>query len=315
MLQRQSLEIFFNLGGNGLVDGGSSTYLTVTGVVDNTNNTLNYDLVGKFATLEIEIYDVANFQASTLSGTVSGNLNFQLSDISTILNGAIPAQQLGTFSFSNGVTDLVDIMIVDQYGYSNVGLPPTSYFVMGGVSYQGELDFRVVDTSTILNGALPAQQAGMFNFANGVTDQVDIMVVDQYGYSNIVIPTQYYSAANIEGATASSAMMQIGYLPIMGGATWINPVNDQPIYQSYGSYGKSTEFTITAVNAQGSTFGVTPSVYLQSGSSTITADVSFNINLGAVNDGTSIFGTYVVPKVYTYPDGSTIPSQKQTWTI
>lgn len=250
MLEKQAFEIFFNLGGSGLLSGAEEVYPTLSGTIDNTTNRLDYDLVGKFATLEIEIYTESQF-----------------------------------------VYDILDD------------------------SYSGILNFQITDTSTILGGALPRQSPGTINLTNSMSDLAEFNITDQFGNSIVSVPIQYYTAENIQGSSAESATIQIGYLPILQGAALINPVGIQPIYQSYGAYGLTTEFEITAVNSQGSTFGISPTVSLQLGQSTITADVSFSVTLGAVNDGASIFGTYVVPKVFTYPDGSTIPSQKQTWTI
>lgn len=250
MFEKRTVEVQFDLGGQGLTDPSPSS-LTLSGTIDNYDNRVDYNLIGKFATLELEIYgsDSANTYPP-LTGTLSGDLPFELANTAYIFQDTVTRQNQGTINLSNGISDAVEFVVYNP------------------------------DGSVIFD-----------------------------------IPTVTYSSANIEGASDSTPDILISFLPILQGAILINPGDMQIISQSYGSYTQSSDFTITATNTQGSTFAIAPTVTATSGQSVLTADVNFSISLGAVNDGASIFGTYVVPKVFTYPDGSTIPSQKQSWTI
>jgi hypothetical protein len=249
MLEKRTVELYFNLGGQGLVST-TTTAPTVSGTVDNLGNRVDYTLTGKFATLEIEVYDIAQFQYPSLTGTLDSVLPFEFGNTTYIFRDITTRQNEGTIRQSNNYTDTVDIVVYNA------------------------------DGSVIFD-----------------------------------IPVVTYSAANIEGSTGSTPDILIAYLPILQGAILTNPSDMQVISQSYGSYTLSSGFTISATNSQGSTFAIAPTVTSPSAQNILTSDVTFNISLGAANDGNSIFGTYVVPKVFTYPDGSTIPSQKQTWTI
>lgn len=249
MLDKRTTEIYFSLGGQGLEAASPPTF-SISGTIDNYSNRVDYDLTGKFATLEIEVYEISIFQYPTPTATIDTVLPFEFGNTAYIFSDTITRQNAGTIKQNNDYTDAVDIIVYNP------------------------------DGSVIFD-----------------------------------IPVVTYSAANIEGASGSTPDILIAYLPILQGATIISPAETQPISQSYGSYTQSSDFVITAVNSQGSSFGLAPTVAFDLGTSTLSADVSFNVSLGAVNDGASIFGTYSVPKVFTYPDGSTIPSQKQTWTI
>lgn len=313
MQERRTVEVYLDLGGQGLV-AASATTLSVVGVIDNYSNRVDYDITGKFATLELEIYTLGSFQYPTPTATLDSTLQFGFGNTDYIFASSLTIQNENSIQFSTG-TDRVEFSIVDQYGNTNGMTVPTVTYPTLSASYQSYLDFYLGNTQTILASKLTYQCEGTLSLANGVTDRADFYLVDQYGYSGTVTPTQYYSAANIQGASDSTPTIEIGYLPIMGGALINNPAETQGIYQSYGATTRSTEFTITALNSQGSTFAITPTATLAARQEILTSMAELTISQGAVNDGTSIFGTYSVPQVFTYPDGSPIPSQKQVWTI
>lgn len=229
-----------------------------------------------------------------------------------------PPTLTSSASFSSGEDSLVVSMEAAKFASLELeiyGTETIPQYPAISLEYGMTLPFSLGNTANIFAGTLAIQHPGTIEQTGDYTDSLDITVADANGDVIFVVPEVYYSAANIEGSTASTPDILISYIPILEGAEIINPAGMQTITQSYGDYNLSSDFVFEVYNSQGSTFGTAPTITADSASLELNATVIFDISLGAVNDGMSIFGTYAAPKTYTYPDGSTIPSQKQIWTL
>ncbi len=153
MQERKTVEVFFNLGGQGFEDAAAVT-LSPSGIVDNYSRRIDYDLIGKFATLEIEVYTIDQYQYPTPSATIDSTLQFLLGNTEYIFAGSLPIQNAGSSSPS-GYTDQVDFNIVDGNGETIV-TTPTQYYSAGNIEgSSGTTPFYRIAYLPILNGVVP----------------------------------------------------------------------------------------------------------------------------------------------------------------
>lgn len=313
MQQRTALEIYFNLGGDGLVPSNTSTtYPAVTGVIDNLANRVDYDLTGYFATLELEIYDGVGTTFPSVTDTLIGRLEFSLTDNSYILKGALPNQP---FSIQDSATtNGIQLTALGSNGqFVLQDAPPTYADAIPPMVLSSALSFDLFNDTTILDGALPNQPFGVQDSV--ITSSIQFTAVGSNGQFILQDgEPQYYSAAQIQGATASTPTFVIESLPILQGALRYNPAGFFPIVKSGND---STEFQFNVFDSAGSTLNsISLLIYDQQKlTANLTASVSLVADGKTLNDGSGIFGTTTpAPQVYTYPDGSVYP-QKQVWTI
>lgn len=313
MQQRTALEIYFNLGGDGLLPSNtSSTYPTPTGVIESLVNSVVYDLTGYFATLELEIYDGSPGSTTPTTATLYDGFEIFLTNGSMILKGAQPNQPFTVQD--SAITNSIQFTAVGSNGqFVLQDAPPTYADAIPPMVLSSALSFDLFNDTTILDGALPNQPFGVQDSV--ITSSIQFTAV---GSNGLVIlqdgEPQYYSAAQIQGASASTPTFVIESLPILQGALRYNPAGFFPIVKSGND---STEFQFNVFDSAGSTLNsISLLIYDQQKlTANLTASVSLVADGKTLNDGSGIFGTTTpAPQVYTYPDGTVYP-QKQVWTI